>query len=130
MPTSEDDTPERPAADDLAGASCEPCRVGAPLMAPGEIASGLAKVPSWHLVEKNGIQRIERAFAFSNFAQAMRFAVAVGELAEREGHHPELHVSWGRVVVETWTHKIEGLHRNDFILAAKTDAIYAGSARS
>ena len=60
----------------------------------------------------------------------MAFAVQVGELAEREQHHPDLHVAWGRVRVETWTHKMRGLHRNDFILAAKVDEIYAAMARA
>jgi len=73
----------------------------------------------------DGVQRLRREFRFADFRQAMDFAVQVGELAEREQHHPDLQLSWGRVVVETWTHKIRGLHRNDFILAAKIDALRA-----
>jgi len=64
-------------------------------------------------------------YTFDDFKSAMDFAVRVGEIAEQEGHHPDLHVAWGKVVVETWTHKIKGLHRNDFILAAKVDAAHA-----
>jgi len=74
------------------------------------------------------VRRIERMFTFTNFRRALEFTVAVGELAEREQHHPDLHLAWGKVRVETWTHKIRGLHTNDFILAAKTDAIYASLA--
>ena len=65
----------------------------------------------------------------TDFRQAMEFTARVGELAEREQHHPDIHLSWGKVRVETWTHKISGLHDNDFILAAKTDAVYAESAQ-
>ena len=123
-------TPLNDPADGLASAACEPCRVGAPELSVGEITLLLKQLPGWHLAERENIRRISREFAFPDFVQAMAFAVAVGELAEREGHHPELHVSWGQVVVETWTHKIKGLHQNDFILAAKTDAVYASSAKS
>jgi 4a-hydroxytetrahydrobiopterin dehydratase len=82
-------------------------------------------VPEWRVAEKGGIKRIQREYRFKDFVQAMNFAIQVGELAEREGHHPDLHVAWGKVVVETWTHKIEGLHQNDFILAAKCDELFA-----
>jgi len=94
-------------------------------------AAGIAElspeVPEWEVVTVDGVQRLRRAFTFPDFKSAMAFAVKVGDLAEREGHHPDLHVAWGRVVVETWTHKIHGLHKNDFVLAAKTDAIAVGS---
>ena len=83
------------------------------------------QVPDWTVAEVEGVKRLRREFRFRNFRAALDFAVRVGELAEREQHHPDLHVAWGRVVVETWTHKIHGLHRNHFILAAKADAIYA-----
>jgi len=108
----------------LTRASCEPCRGGVPVLSDAEIAALLPQVPRWRAVERDGIKRIERSFIFNDFKTAMDFAVEVGELAEREGHHPDLHVSWGKVVVETWTHKIAGLHRNDFILAAKVDALF------
>ena len=83
------------------------------------------KLPTGYAVVKGALQR---ELAFRDFAEALAFVNRVGELAEREGHHPDLHVAWGKVVVETWTHKIHGLHTNDFILAAKTDEIF--SARS
>ena len=78
------------------------------------------------MAEVGGVPRIQREFTFPDFRTAMAFAVRVGELAEREGHHPDIHLSWGKVRVETWTHKISGLHQNDFILAAKIDALPRG----
>jgi 4a-hydroxytetrahydrobiopterin dehydratase len=108
----------------LTQATCVPCRGGVPTLSDGEIAELLPQVPGWKVAEVSGIKRIVREFAFPDFRTAMAFAVRVGEIAESEGHHPDLHVAWGKVIVETWTHKIQGLHRNDFILAAKADAAY------
>ena len=108
---------------DLLHSTCEPCRGGVPPLTPDEARTLLAEVPGWRITEHDGIPRIEREFAFPDFTSAMAFAVKVGELAEAEGHHPDLHVGWGKVRVETWTHKIRGLHRNDFVLAAKIDAL-------
>jgi 4a-hydroxytetrahydrobiopterin dehydratase len=81
-------------------------------------------VPDWQIVERDQIKRLERAFKFKNFVEALQFTNRVGELAEEEGHHPALMTEWGRVTVTWWTHKIKGLHRNDFIMAAKTDGLY------
>ena len=83
-------------------------------------------MPAWRIAEAGGVPRLRREFEFKDFRTAMEFAIQVGDLAEREQHHPEIHLAWGRVTVETWTHKIGGLHRNDFILAAKIDAIHSG----
>lgn len=77
----------------------------------------------WTLVERDGIQRLERVFRFSNFAEALDFTNRVGAIAEEEGHHPAILTEWGRVTVTLWTHKIRALHRNDFIMAAKLDAL-------
>jgi len=112
---------------ELTQATCVPCRGGVPTLTDGEIASLQPEVPDWAVVEIGGVKRLRREFGFKNFREALDFAVRVGELAEREQHHPDLHVGWGKVAVETWTHKIHGLHRNDFVLAAKTDALYQGS---
>ena len=112
----------------LTQATCVPCRGGVPTLTDSEIDSLKPQVPEWRVVEIDGIKRLQREFRFKDFKQAMDFAVQVGELAEREGHHPDLHVAWGKVVVESWTHKIGGLHQNDFILAAKADEIYAAKA--
>lgn len=107
----------------LTSTHCVPCRGGVPPLSPDEIRELSPQVPGWHAVERDGVSRIEREFSFPDFRTAMAFAVRVGELAEAEGHHPDLHVGWGRVRVETWTHKIRGLHRNDFVLAAKIDEL-------
>ena len=109
---------------ELHTSACVPCRGGVPTLTNEEIAALQPEVPAWRATDRDGIRRIERAYAFSDFRSAMAFAVLVGELAEAEQHHPDLHVAWGQVVVETWTHKIRGLHRNDFILAAKVDRLY------
>jgi 4a-hydroxytetrahydrobiopterin dehydratase len=85
------------------------------------------EVPDWQLLERDSIVRLERIFHFPNFADALAFTNRVGALAEEEAHHPALLTEWGRVTVTWWTHKIRGLHRNDFIMAAKTDALAAES---
>ena len=82
-------------------------------------------MPGWRVVEREGVKRLEREFTFADFRDALGFAVRVGMLAEKEDHHPDLHVAWGRVRMEVWTHKIRGLHRNDFVLAAKAGALFA-----
>ena len=105
---------------------CEPCRSGATPLTDAEIRPLLAQVPGWAALERDGVWRIERTYEFPNFRSALDFTVKVGELAEAEQHHPDIHLSWGRVRVETWTHKIQGLHANDFILAAKVNAAFAG----
>ena len=103
---------------------CEVCRVGAPLLTDDEIAELLPQVPDWHVVERNNIKRIERIFNLKDFVQALEFTQKVGEIAEEEGHHPAILTEWGKVTVTWWTHKIKGLHRNDFIMAAKTNNIF------
>jgi 4a-hydroxytetrahydrobiopterin dehydratase len=112
---------------ELTQSRCVACRGGEPPLTREEVARLAPEVPAWQVVEVDGISRLRREFKFENFRDALDFANQVGELAEREQHHPDLHVAWGRVVVETWTHKIKGLHTNDFILAAKTDEIYAAA---
>ena len=92
-------------------------------MSAEEIAELQPQVPDWQLVEVDGIKRLQRVFSSEDFAQALAFSNKVGELAEAEGHHPALLTEWGRTTVTWWTHKIRGLHRNDFIMAAKTDQI-------
>jgi len=89
-----------------------------------EEMSGLKPlVPEWKLIEREGIQRLERVFPFANFAEALAFTNRVGALAEEEGHHPAILTEWGRVTVTLWTHKIRALHRNDFIMASKLDSL-------
>jgi len=102
---------------------CEACRKGAPTVSDAEITLFKPEVPEWQIVEHDGIMKLERAFTFPDFKQALAFTNRVGELAETAGHHPALLTEWGRVTVTWWSHKIRGLHRNDFILAARTDEV-------
>jgi len=88
-----------------------------------EFAELTTRVAAWEVVEVGGVKRLRRGFAFDDFAQALFFATRVGTLAEAQGHHPALLIEWGRVTVEWWTHAIGGLHRNDFVMAAKTDEL-------
>ena len=105
---------------------CEACQRGAPQVTAEESQTLHTQVPEWALVERDGIQRLERTFSFGDFADALAFTTAVGALAEEDGHHPALVTEWGSVTVTWWTHKIRGLHRNDFIIAAKTDQLSSG----
>jgi 4a-hydroxytetrahydrobiopterin dehydratase len=108
----------------LAQMKCVACRKDAPTVTAAEIAEFHRHVSAWDIVELDGIKRLRRVFAVDDFAQALELTKKVGELAEREGHHPALLTEWGRTTVTWWTHKIKGLHRNDFIMAAKTDELY------
>ncbi len=104
---------------------CVACRRDAPTVTEAEIAEFRPQVPLWEVVEEDGIRRLRRIFSFQDFAEALTFTNAVAEIAEEEGHHPALLTEWGRATVTWWTHKIRGLHRNDFIMAAKTDELYS-----
>jgi 4a-hydroxytetrahydrobiopterin dehydratase len=110
----------------LASERCVACRRDAPTVTEAEIAELHPQVPDWELVELDGIKRLRRVFSFADFAEALDFTGQVGRLAEEEGHHPALLTEWGRTTVSWWTHKIRGLHRNDFVMAAKTDRLYQG----
>ena len=102
---------------------CEACRRDSPSVTLEEIAQLKPQVPNWELIHENGIPKLDRVFTFENFQAAMNFTLRLGELAEDQGHHPRLVTEWGRVQVTWWTHKIRNLHRNDFVMAAKSDAI-------
>lgn len=103
----------------LADQQCIPCRGGVPPLARERSAALLKELDSgWRL---NDAGHLERSYEFRNFADALAFANRVGAIAEEQGHHPDLHVAWGRCVVEIWTHKIDGLTESDFYLAAKAD---------
>lgn len=108
---------------DLTAKRCEACEIGAPLATPAQMAEFMPQIPAWEIVEIDGIKRLRRRFNFNNFKQALAFANQVGELAEQEGHHPAILTEWGKVTVTWWSHKIKGLHVNDFVMAAKTDAL-------
>ena len=107
----------------LQESKCTACRADAPRVTDEETAELKQQIPEWQIVEHEGIPRLQRAFRLKNFAQALDLTNKVGALAEEEGHHPALLTEWGSVTVTWWTHKIRGLHRNDFIMAAKTDRL-------
>jgi 4a-hydroxytetrahydrobiopterin dehydratase len=106
----------------LADQQCIPCRGGVPPLGSARIRELLAELePGWAL---NADGHLERRYGFPDFATAIAFANRVGEIAEQQGHHPDLHVGWGRCTVEIWTHKISGLTDSDFYLAAKADRAF------
>jgi 4a-hydroxytetrahydrobiopterin dehydratase len=107
----------------LVNERCEACRPDSPAVSEAEREVLRREVPDWQVVQREGIWRLERTFRFPDFASALAFTDQVGALAESEGHHPAILTEWGRVTVTWWTHAIRGLHRNDFIMAAKTDAL-------
>ena len=112
-------------AETLVEKVCTPCRGGVPPLPPEEAERYLGQVPGWELADDARLLR--RTFRFANFRETLAFVHGVGELAEAEGHHPDLCFGWGYVTVALRTKKIEGLHENDFILAAKVDRL-AGQA--
>ena len=110
---------------DLTQERCVACRKDSPRVTDEDIAELKPQIPAWNIVEHNEIPSLERAYRLKNFAQALDFTKKVGALAEEEGHHPAILTEYGKVTVVWWTHAIKGLHRNDFIMAAKTDQIAA-----
>ena len=108
---------------DLTQLKCVACRGGEPTVTEAEIAQYAPQVPAWQIVERAGVKQLERAFKFRDFVEALAFTNKVGAIAEAEQHHPVIVTDYGKVTVTWWTHKIKGLHRNDFIMAAKTDRL-------
>jgi len=109
---------------ELLSQECESCRADAPHVTDEELAAFMKQLPEWTPQSRDGVLQLERVFHFRNFKQAMTFAVAIGELAEEAGHHPALLVEWGKVTVTWWSHEMGGLHKNDFILSARTDEVF------
>ncbi len=109
----------------LANERCAACRTDAEPVTDGDIAELHPQVPEWDIVVEDGVRKLVRTFKFPDFAEALAFTNAVGELAEAEGHHPRIVTEYGRVQVAWWTHKIRDLHRHDFVCAAKTDKAFA-----
>ncbi len=109
--------------EDLKEMKCEACRADSEPVTGEKLKEYLLLLPKWSVKELNGIKRLSRTFEFKNFADSLAFTNGVGAIAEAEGHHPEIITEWGKVTVTWWTHKIKGLHMNDFIMAAKTDEL-------
>lgn len=109
----------------LSTESCSACKADAPRLSDKEIEALRPDVPDWKLVEEDGIEKLQRQFEFKDFAAALAFTNQVGEMADELDHHPALITEYGKVTVTWWSHKIGGLHRNDFICAARTDQIAA-----
>lgn len=112
--------------DNLSTMQCVACRSDSPSLSREEITRFQPQIPEWNVIEREGVRRLQRVYKFRNFAEALVFTEVVGKLAESEGHHPVLKTEWGQVTVTWWTHKIKGLHQNDFIMAGKTDRLYTG----
>jgi 4a-hydroxytetrahydrobiopterin dehydratase len=110
----------------VAREKCEACDRNAPRLSDQELAELKPQIPDWEVVERDGIPRLERSFKLKDFETALDLTNRVGALAEAAGHHPAILTEWGRVTVTWWTHKIRGLHRNDVIMAARTDEAAAG----
>lgn len=107
---------------------CVPCHGGVPSLTADEIAALKPQVPDWEVIDVQGIPQLRRMFKFKGYLLGVKFAQKVAEMADQEDHHPVLLIEWGRVTVTWWTHAIKGLHQNDFISAAKTDAIFQAFA--
>jgi len=107
---------------DLASKNCVPCRGGTPPLAGKELDQLAKQVPDWKVVDGHHITRL---FKFPDFRKALAFVNKAGEVAEEQGHHPDILLSWGKAEVTTWTHSINGLTESDFILAAKIDRVYS-----
>ena len=111
--------------ENLSKQNCEACRADAPLISDEELKQLTPAIPDWQVIVVDGVMQLQREFSFKNFAEAMVFSNSVGDLAEAENHHPAILTEWGKVTVTWWSHKIRGLHKNDLILAARTDRVHA-----
>lgn len=109
---------------ELHNQKCTACRPDAPKATEEEITKYMKLLPDWKLIDEDGVDQIKREYTFSDYDSSVEFTNKVAESAEVEGHHPAILLEWGKVTVRWWTHKINGLHINDFIMASKTDQIY------
>ena len=109
---------------DLSKQNCEACRADAPKISDEDLKTLMPNIPDWSVIVVDGVMQLSREYEFRNFEQAMAFSNRVGEIAEAEGHHPAILTEWGKVTVTWWSHKIKGLHKNDLIMAARTDRVY------
>jgi 4a-hydroxytetrahydrobiopterin dehydratase len=110
---------------DLSEQNCEACRADAPPISDDDLKQLMPSIPDWQVIVVDGVMQLMREFSFKNFEQAMAFSNRVGDIAEAADHHPAILTEWGKVTVTWWSHKIRGLHRNDLIMAARTDEAHA-----
>jgi 4a-hydroxytetrahydrobiopterin dehydratase len=104
----------------LASSKCEPCEAGTSALKGADLRKLYSQLDGWNLINEH---HLEKEYTFKDFREALDFVNRLGEVAEQEGHHPDVFLSWGRVTVTLWTHSVGGLSENDFILAAKADAV-------
>ena len=114
-------------ANELSQSTCEACNADAYCLQEEEIQELLPQIPSWTVFEEESIKRLICSFAFLTYEDSVKFTNKVAELAEKEDHHPEILLEWGKVTITWWSHKIQGLHNNDFICASKTDILFKES---
>ena len=107
---------------DLASSSCEACRIDAPIVSDDEASILINEIEGWNVID-DGVKKLKKEFSFSNYNDSVDFSNKVADMAEQEDHHPQIILEWGKVTVIWWSHKIKGLHKNDFICAAKTNNI-------
>ena len=107
---------------DLTSSSCEACRIDAPIVSDDEASLLIKEIEGWDLIN-DGIKKLKKEFSFSNYSDSVDFSNKIAYMAEQEDHHPQIILEWGKVTVIWWSHKIKGLHKNDFICAAKTNNI-------
>lgn len=108
----------------LSEMQCSACRGDEPPLSDTEIGELLQQIPDWEVDRTQSIPKLVKRFSFDDFRSALDFTMKVGEAAEASDHHPRVTTEWGKVMVKWWTHKIKGLHQNDFIMAARTDELY------
>ncbi len=103
---------------------CVACRADSPRVTEQELKELMPQIPDWQIIEREGVPQLERTYKLKDFAAALALTQRIGQLAEEQDHHPKLCTEWGKVTVTWWTHAIKGLHRNDLIMAAKSDEVY------
>tara|TARA_Y100000389_G_C17370542_1_gene468801 strand:- start:450 stop:794 length:345 start_codon:yes stop_codon:yes gene_type:complete len=107
---------------DLASSTCEACRIDSLIVSDDEASVLIKEIGGWNLIS-DGVKKLKKEFSFSNYSDSIAFTNKVADMADQEDHHPQIILEWGKVTVIWWSHKIKGLHKNDFICAAKTDYI-------
>ena len=105
---------------DLASSACEACRIDAPRVSDYETSILINEIKGWDVID-DGVKKLKKEFSFSNYSDSVDFSNKVADMADQEDHHPQIILEWGKVTVIWWSHKIKGLHKNDFICAAKTN---------